>query len=225
MSRQFITYFGYGSLVNRHTRPADEQAFPARLYGWRRVWGHRVQAPAVTGSVSRTTCCSLTVEKLTTQSASTDEPNIASPDTAAKQKAEQAYVDGVVVRIPIEDLPLLDEREAGYNRVKVPASDFDLPPTCNEAYVHVYVSKPSNAGRSNQQYPILQSYIDCVLAGYCAVFEHNGMQQFVDSTVGWGGVIENERSNPKYPRAVQLADSQLQLFDRLVSERRSRGEN
>jgi len=48
------------------------------------------------------------------------------------------------------------------------------------------------------------------------------MQHFVDSTVGWGGVIENEREAPKYPRAVSLPKSQLDLIDALVSKRRLR---
>jgi len=45
----------------------------------------------------------------------------------------------------------------------------------------------------------------------------------VDGTVGWEGVIENDRSAPRYPRAVSLATQQLEQFDHLVAARRLRG--
>lgn len=208
MSEQLVTYFGYGSLVNRDTRPANEQALPARLYGWRRVWGHRVHASDEALPDSRGSCCSLSVESVENRPTQT---NATGND----------FIDGVVVTIPIADLPALDEREDGYDRLQLPADDFDLPVSCVAEQIHLYVSDVTHSGRSNRQYPILQSYVDCVLAGYCAVFEQTGMQQFVESTQGWGGVIENERANPRYPRAVQLPDSQLALFDSVVNNHRS----
>lgn len=228
MTEQFITYFGYGSLVNRETRPASEQAFPARLYGWRRVWGHRVHTSDETVSDSARFCCSLSVEKSVEKSieksvdkgAAQSDANIG--PTRETQIENSDFIDGVVVRIPLSDLPILDAREAGYDRLKVPASDFELPGNCTDEHIHVYVSDTSHSGHSNEHYPILQSYIDCVLAGYCAVFEHAGMQHFVDSTVGWDGVILNERGNPLYPRAVQLPESQLALFDSVVDKYRSK---
>jgi len=203
MAEQFVTYFGYGSLVNRNTRPVNEQAQPARLYGWQRVWGHRVQAVENGSQGARGSCCSLSIEKHRIES---DNPD---------------FIDGVVVNIPLADLPTLDQREAGYDRLQLSADDFDLPESCTASHIHVYVSSATHAGRSNLQYPVLQSYVDCVLAGYCAVFEQNGMQHFVESTVGWDGVIENERDKPRYPRAVQLTESQLALFDSVVNKYRS----
>jgi len=201
MTEQFITYFGYGSLVNRDTRPLDEQAHPARLLGWQRVWGHRVNSSDLALQTSRQSCCSLSIDLLATSTS--------------------AYIDGVVVTIPLADLPILDKREAGYERLALPASDFQLPADCTAAHIHVYKSDTSHEGRSDAQFPILQSYIDCVLAGYCAVFGQDGMQQFVTSTAGWDGVIENDRVKPRYPRAVTLPASQLSLFDRVVNRHRS----
>ncbi len=215
MAEQFVTYFGYGSLVNRDTRPAHEQAFPARLYGWRRVWGHRVRTVAAPSSDERGSCCSLSIEKCTVNPIKND------THSNNSKTRSSAYIDGVIVNIPLADLPALDNRELGYDRLQIPAIEFDLPPSCVAKHIHVYVSDMTHSGRSNIQYPILQSYIDCVLAGYCAVFEQSGMQQFVESTLGWDGVIENERCNPRYPRAVQLPDSQLALFDDVVNKHRS----
>ena len=206
VSTEFITYFGFGSLVNRATRPVDEVAHPARLYGWRRVWGHRVLSAQQPADEPPRSCCSLSVEKLT--------------NADALSREEQPFIDGVVVTIPIGDLPLLDKREAGYDRHAIPRSDFDLPAEIQASEVQVYVSRPTHHGFAAEQFPILQSYIDCVLAGYCELFEHTGMQRFVDSTVGWDGVIENERHKPKYPRAVTLPAEQLALFDKVVAAKR-----
>lgn len=220
MTEQFVTYFGYGSLVNRYTRPAHEVAFPARLYGWKRVWGHRVNASVQTLSDSIRTCCSLSIVKCDVVKC--DEKHDKSHSNPANTNvSNDQYIDGVIVNIPLVDLSALDSREAGYDRLKIPATEFDLPPHCVSEHIHVYVSDQIHSGRSSAQFPILQSYVDCVLAGYCAVFEHEGMQHFVDSTNGWNGTIENERSNPRYPRAVQLPDSQLALFDHLLSSHRS----
>ena len=81
MTSEWIHYFGYGSLVNRDTRPPDEPSICARLDGWKRVWGHRVQR-----SGEHAGCTSLSVL----------------PSNGA--------IDGVVVRMPAANLPMLDER-------------------------------------------------------------------------------------------------------------------
>lgn len=206
MNNGFITYFGYGSLVNRETRPANEHAVAARLYGWQRIWGHRVLSAQQPANEPARSCCSLSVQKLS--------------NAHSEAIKSRSYIDGVVVTIPISELAALDAREAGYDRLALPCAHFDLPESCRTEEVHVYVSKETHQGNATEQFPILQSYVDCVLAGYCAVFEQHGMQQFVDSTVGWDGVIENERDNPKYPRAVSVQPEQLAMFDQVVAKQR-----
>lgn len=215
MSHDTITYFGYGSLVNRETRPAGEVALPARLYGWQRVWGHRVLSAQQPATEPPRSCCSLSIEKSVENNAQTQ------IKTEAEVREILSFIDGVVVNIPISELEALDDREAGYDRHVLSSDDFDLPAGCDASEIHVYVSKQTHKGGATEQFPILQSYIDCVLAGYCRVFESEGMQQFVDSTAGWHGVIENERNNPKYPRAVSLPEDQLALFDDIVTVART----
>lgn len=208
MSMDSITYFGYGSLVNRATRPSGEIAQPARLYGWERVWGHRVLSAQQPADEPPRSCCSLSVRKLC--------------DATLDRGKNATFIDGVVVTIPISEVPALDRREAGYDRLSLPGSDFDLPADCASGEIQVYVSKPTHQGKATEEFPILQSYIDCVLAGYCEMFEVSGMQHFVQSTAGWDGVIENERSHPKYPRAVNVPEEQLAAFDQIIFQQRLR---
>jgi len=81
----FVSYFGYGSLVNRDTRPTDEACVNATLKGWRRVWNHRVA-----NSDARLACTSLSIEPA------------------------EGLIQGVLVSIPVEELPALDERDRSH---------------------------------------------------------------------------------------------------------------
>jgi len=204
-----IVYFGYGSLVNRETRPVDETAICARLNGWHRVWGHRVGA-----SAAREPSCSLSIDPdERTRVARADGTNAAAPGPAHG-------IDGVVVALPLEALPVLDAREDGYDRLTLPASAFDLPEDLGVDEVHVYRSRPENRLPATPAHPILQTYVDCVLAGYLRVYGEGGLEAFLTSTAGWEGAIENDRAAPRYPRAVEVPGALLARFDRLVAARR-----
>ena len=198
MSSSKILYFGYGSLVNRNTRPALEQALPARLSGWRRSWTHRVGKGG-----GHNNCSSLTIDP-------------ADESTAG--------IDGVLVRLPVADLPSLDAREAGYERLTVSMADVKLlaesesgatAPAGNDIIV-VYRSLVDNRHPASVEFPILQSYIDCVMAGYLAVFGADGLQRFMHSTHGWHYPTQDDRAAPRYPRAVNVDCGQRTDFDRLI---------
>jgi cation transport protein ChaC len=193
MASDWISYFGYGSLVNRDTRPADEVAHAARLRGWQRVWEHRIA-----DSSSRRRCTSLSIE----------------PDTGSANST----IEGMVVRMPRSHLRQLDEREAGYERLELPAAQFDLPEHLEVDSVLVYRSKPENRKAADQDHPVLQSYIDCVLAGYHQNFDETGMHAFVSSTRGWEGAIFNDRDAPRYPRWVEVAVERQMQFDAVVQQ-------
>lgn len=216
---QCITYFGYGSLVNRATRASNESAYPARLYGWQRVWGHRVSATSHQGETTNYRCCSLSIQKQHSEA-----HGQGAGHAAGHAGQEPNYIDGVIASVRLSELPMLDERESGYDRVILPASDLTLPESCQANEIHVYVSDATHSGPANGDYPILQSYIDCVLAGYCDLFGRDGMQHFVDSTFGWYGTIRNDRDRPLYPRAVPLSSKQLTEIDALVNTKRAAGD-
>ena len=189
-----IAYFGYGSLVNRDTRPPLEQAFKARLSGWERHWAHRV---ADEGADRH--CTSL----------------------SARPTSDAAMaIDGVVVLIEESELPTLDQRESGYFRQAVPISAFDMEAELPVQEVAIYQSLPENFAAANENFPILQSYIDCVLAGYAHLFDEAGLNEFMRTTNGWTGHILNDRNQPFYPRAVSLLDEQIAQFELLIEQYR-----
>lgn len=192
MTSDWIYYFGYGSLVNRDTRPVGEFSEPATLKGWRRVWENR------TADLARSQqSTSLSIEKLT-------DPSIGS-------------IEGVIARMPASGLIQLDQREAGYDRLKLPVDQFELTDRVETDFVYVYQSELSHRFLANEEHPILQSYIDCVLAGYLTQFGPAGMQAMVDSTKGWDRPVMDDRAAPHYPRAVDI-DTNLRLrIDQLLA--------
>jgi len=193
MTSTRINYFGYGSLVNRDTRPASEVADTARLMGWRRVWEHRVIEPN-----REKLCTSLSVEPL--------------EDTVA------GGIDGVVVSIPVHELAQLDERESGYERLTLPADCFDLPDSFEGDEVMVYRSLPENRALADSEHPILQSYVDCVMAGYLRRFSETGLRALMDSTRGWDRSIFDDRVDPFYPRWVEVDDISCAMFDEYLDK-------
>jgi hypothetical protein len=196
MTAKSIYYFGYGSLVNRDTRPINEEAMDAHLHGWRRAWLHRV------GGVQRprVNCTSLTIEPVESVTSS-----------------DQAGIDGVLVRMDTADLPALDARESGYERLSLSADCFDLPGAIDADEIMVYRSLPDNRQLAEAGFPILKSYIDCVMAGYLHRFGDTGLRQMVKSTRGWERTILNDRATPFYPRHVVLEPQHQRYFDHILS--------
>lgn len=208
MKTDWIHYFGYGSLVNRETRPADEHAQPARLNGWQRVWDHRVTDPN-----RGKPCTSLSIEP---------GPGLV---VQAGQEVVPAGIDGVLVRLPREQLPQLDAREAGYDRLSLPLSDFvlsaELLRQLDEEGVDsimVYRSHTDNRVLADHDHPVLQSYVDCVMAGYLHRFGQQGVRDMVSSTRGWECPLFDDRADPFYPRWVEVDDAGRACFDALIME-------
>jgi len=179
--------------VNRDTRPTGEFSVPATLRGWRRVWGHRTSDP-----LRELQGTSLSIDPLD------------SPTSGA--------IDGVIARMPGTDLAVLDERETGYERMALPASDFVAPADLNIDSVYVYRSLTENRLRADVEHPILQSYVDCVLEGYRSRFGEDGLTQMIETTDGWDGPLLNDREKPHYPRAVKVEASWQAHYDTLIKK-------
>lgn len=193
MSSRLISYFGYGSLVNRETRPVGEQATNVVLNGWRRVWNHRVSKVD-----ARHPCTSLSIEPA------------------------QGAIQGVLVQIPAHELEMLDQREFGYERMCLNATEFVLPDGLDVQQIYVYRSLQHNRFLADDEHPVTQSYVDCVMAGYLQRYGDEGLQQLLQSTRGWNRPMRNDRHAPTYPRHVKLSAQQHDFFDSLLAPLRSR---
>lgn len=179
-------YFGYGSLVNAATRPQSLAVIPARLHGYRRAWRVSTRGSLVSGS------CSLTIVA-------------AEPD---------AIVKGVIAREERAHLATLDHRERHYDRLTVGRESVaaegahDHP---GEAYV--YRVKPAHDRYGSRRFPVLLSYVDCVLQGYHQVFGEAGVAEFMATTDGWHVPILDDRAAPRYSRAQSLSAAERSLVD------------
>ncbi len=188
-----ISYFGYGSLVNDRTRAEGSIAVPGRLTGWRREW--RIAGKTPYGGV-----CSLSVRR----------------DAACE-------VAGLMVREHASGLPALDEREWRYERRDLPDGAFrpDDPapgPATRPVAGFVYTARAEHSRWGDADHPILQSYVDCVLAGFFSYWGEAGVREFVETTDGWHVPIRNDREAPFYPRAVSLSGEERALFDAVLRE-------
>lgn len=199
MTERTVHYFGYGSLVNRSTRPVGEAAAPARLHGWRRSWTHRVPM-----SEHRYGCTALSI------------------DPIGDRLGDDGAIDGVVVEIPAAALPALDAREANYDRLALPREAFTLPPSVRAETVFAYRSSAARRLDPDPDHPVLQSYVDCIMAGYLERFDESGLEAWLATTDGWRAPLFDDRAAPRYPRAVTLPEALLARFDDRLEARRGR---
>ena len=203
-----MLYFGYGSLVNRDTRSASEPFYRASLSGWQRHWAHRAARPWLPPEPPRSA-------SQVPQAAAIPNPGVCALTIA---EAENSVIEGVVARLDDDKISALDQRESGYHRIKLPISCFCCESNLKESHVSVYVSAPEHNEWANHDYPILMSYIECVLAGYRQQFGAAGARRFMQTTAGWDKPIYDDRQAPLYPRSVRLTPQEQQLADKLLPE-------
>ncbi len=175
-----------------------ESFVTATIAGWQRHWAHRVDDERAA--------------QLTWRPGEQDETIPKGFTVLTVAPASTVEIDGVLAVIGLTDLPALDRRESGYARHTLNLPDIASP-------VALYVSSKTQG--ACREYPLLQSYVDCVLAGYLAVFGWQGVTRFIATTKGWEAPIIDDRSNPLYPRAVTIEDDIRCEFDeRILAARR-----
>lgn len=184
-----IAYFGYGSLVNPATHRTNVLHYErAQLRGFTRTWQERPDE--------------------------SDEP-IALLSSAPSSRED--LLDGLLVFDFAENLPLLDEREYGYDRLNVASEDLTLhgDKVLPEMPLYVYSGRaPYNA---DEPHYILQSYLDAVLQGYLHQYGEEGVHNFMKRTARFDTALFTDRAVPRYPRDVILSDSEQTLFDHVTS--------
>lgn len=179
-----VGYFGFGSLVNKHTlRTSYIDILPASLKGYSRHW----QARSTAIFDNHISLLSI-------------------------HRDESCTIKGMIVLDLLENLPLVDEREEGYSRHKLEpeqlevASNVELPED-----IYVYIANEVEGVSNNGA--LLQSYLDAVMQGFKNEYGTDGVSHFVDTTKGFKRSINLDRNAPLYPRDVRLSQDEVTLFD------------
>src|SRR5262245_2339508 len=123
-------------------------------------------------------------------------------------RKEGAVTNGVVVAIPKTAIGAFDRREDGYKRMPLaelkaratPLYGKQLP----EAPIEVYV--PEDPREPQADCPIIQTYVDVVLAGAVLQFGEGFARRFVETTKGWEYDWADDRHRPVYSRLVPYYD-------------------
>ena len=190
-ANNYISYFGYGSLVNPATHRTDIQQYSkATLKGWRRQWVPRTHTSL--GGIA----------------------------LLSVQPHYQSEIDGLVILDHARNQAALDEREVGYDRTLIPLEllSSDTSPDHSEIQppTNVYVAKREEAVVDNNQCLILRSYLDAVMQGYFNNFGAAGLHRFIASTDNFEIGLREDRDKPAYPRSVTTSKIERDLFDQLV---------
>ncbi|NVD05935.1 gamma-glutamylcyclotransferase [Vibrio sp. JPW-9-11-11] len=131
----------------------------------------------------------------------------------------QGQVNGVVLEVDEQGLAEFDRRERGYHRVVINAQQLDTPlALTRQDTVWVYIK--DNPEPPCSLSPIMQTYVDTVLAG-CLEISEQFAKQFVEHTVGWHFPLENDRHQPKYGNLAGVSPQHHAAIDALVSVARS----
>ncbi|KAG1668272.1 Phospho-2-dehydro-3-deoxyheptonate aldolase 1, chloroplastic [Nymphon striatum] len=117
-------------------------------------------------------------------------------------------LEGLLVFDYIENLPSLDEREAGYDRLTLSRNDLTFLDTMELPDCPLYVFSGRVPYKPDQEHYILQSYLDAVLQGYLHQYGEAGVMNFIARTKAFDTPLYLDRDNPLYPRSVALSDQE-----------------
>lgn len=126
----YVHIFGYGSLLNQESLQQTSQA--AEIVGWTKLQGYQRKMNAVSDAF---------------------------PDVALNIVPQQEkVVEGVLVKLPVFDLPALRERETGYDLVEVT----DLLDPAPDTSVFTFIAPDVNEYQGKKVY---REYLDICLSG------------------------------------------------------------
>lgn len=127
----------------------------------------------------------------------------------------EGLVNGVLLEVDHKELVEFDRRERGYHRVSVTSEQIESKLNIqNSDEVWVYIK--NDAQPPCQQSPIMQTYVDTVLAGCLEISEQFALQ-FVEHTIGWHHPLENDRHAPKYGNLAGVTTEHHPTIDRLLT--------
>ena len=114
------------------------------------------------------------------------------------------------MEVPPQDTAL-ETRESAYRRHSIGHQISKRPG--QRADTDVFAIPKSIQCQPGENSTLLLSYIDVVVQGYFRMFGEPGVQDFFDTTAGWGAQIINDRAAPIYPRHQLLSDKETTMVD------------
>ncbi|WP_070962502.1 gamma-glutamylcyclotransferase family protein [Vibrio sonorensis] len=131
----------------------------------------------------------------------------------------EGSVNGVLLKVDQAGLLEFDRRERGYQRVLIKPEQLTTSQTiAEEDEVWVYIKQDPEPPCSLS--PIMQSYVDTVLAG-CLEISEAFAREFVEHTLGWHFPWEDDRDSPKYGNLAGVTEAHHNQIDSLIAEARS----
>ncbi|RTZ15243.1 gamma-glutamylcyclotransferase [Vibrio aquaticus] len=130
----------------------------------------------------------------------------------------EGLVNGVLLEVSEAGLKEFDVRERGYHRITIAINDIDSQFTLSpDDHIWVYVKDDLEPPCTFS--PIMQTYVDTVLAG-CLEISEQFAKQFIEHTVGWHFPMENDRHQPKYGNLAGVTPEHHGQIDALIAEAR-----
>ncbi|MBC5831393.1 gamma-glutamylcyclotransferase family protein [Vibrio metschnikovii] len=128
----------------------------------------------------------------------------------------QGQVNGVLLEIDEAGLAEFDRRERGYQRIALSHQQIDCQHDLKtDQAIWVYVTEQYQPPCTRS--PIVQTYVDTVLAG-CLEVSEAFARHFVEHTLGWQAPWENDRSMPKYGNLAEVNATDLEHIDQLIAQ-------
>ena len=129
---------------------------------------------------------------------------------------EKGQCNGVLIEVDNVALIEFDKREHGYQRVEIEWDNITF--VCPQLLtmngpVWVYIN--DDFCSPCHQKPIIQTYVDTVLAG-CLAISPQFAELFMSTTQGWQHAYENDRHQPKYGNLAYVFDQDKDTIDQLV---------
>lgn len=197
--------FGYGSLIEKESRlrttPNAATVYPLRVHGFKRGWFGRTGVPGL--STTFLGC--------------------------VKDENHDTTVNGVIYEVSPEELKETDEREQGYERVKIKWEDItDYSGTIDQqSNIWIYMDRFSNRAALEESFPsadfpIVQSYVDICINGcleieslFPGAREEHFAKEFIRTTHYWSAFWVNDRI---YPRRPFIYRPNAYTIDQLLKE-------
>ncbi|EKO3444763.1 TPA: gamma-glutamylcyclotransferase family protein [Vibrio fluvialis] len=127
----------------------------------------------------------------------------------------EGQVNGVLLEIDETALAEFDRRERGYQRIALTAEQIETEAEFDrEREIWVYVTEQHQP--PCERSPIVQTYVDTVLAG-CLEVSEAFARHFVEHTVGWHHPLENDRHAPKYGNLAGVSPAHHSVIDDLIA--------